>query len=94
MPALIGALATDAGYIGALGSRRTTAERNERLRAAGVSDHEIARIHAPCGLDIGGRTPEETAISILGEIVAVRAGRTSAPLRDTDGPIQGRDAGR
>jgi xanthine dehydrogenase accessory factor len=90
VPALIGALATDAGYIGALGSRRTTAERNERLRAAGVSDEQIARIHAPCGLDIGGRTPEETAISILAEIVAVRAGRPSAPLRETAGPIQPR----
>jgi xanthine dehydrogenase accessory factor len=92
VPALVGALATEAGYIGALGSRRTTAERNERLRAVGVGDDGIARLHAPCGLDIGGRTPEETAISILAEIVATRAHRPSAPLRETDGPIQPRDA--
>jgi len=88
VPALQAALATGAGYVGALGSRRTTAERVERLRAAGVSDDEIARIHAPCGLDIGGGTPEETAISILAEIVAVRSARPAAPLRDTAGPIQ------
>lgn len=88
VPALRAALATGAGYVGALGSRRTTAERTERLRAAGVSESEIARIHAPCGLDIGGGTPEETAISILAEIVAVRSARPAAPLRDTAGPIQ------
>lgn len=88
VPALQRALATDAGYVGALGSRRTTAERDERLRAAGVTEAELARLHAPCGLDIGGRTPEETAISILAEIVAVRAGRPAAPLRETAGAIQ------
>jgi len=90
VPALQRALATDAGYVGALGSRRTTAERDERLRAAGVTEAELARLHAPCGLDIGGRTPEETAISILAEIVAVRAGRPAAPLRETAGAIQPR----
>lgn len=88
VPALEAALATGAGYVGALGSRRTTAERTERLRAAGVTEAQIARIHAPCGLDIGGGTPEETAISILAEIVAVRSARPAAPLRDTAGPIQ------
>lgn len=88
VPALAAALETGAGYVGALGSRRTTAERTERLRAAGVSEAQLARIHAPCGLDIGGGTPEETAISILAEIVAARSARPAAPLRDTAGPIQ------
>ena len=91
-PALLAALATDAGYIGALGSRHTTAERAERLRAAGVDDDQLARIHAPCGLDIGSRTAEETAISVLAEIIASRARREPRPLRATSGPIHGRDS--
>jgi xanthine dehydrogenase accessory factor len=90
-PALIGALNTNAGYIGALGSRKTTADREERLRAAGVSDEDLARVHAPCGLDIGSRTAEETAVSVLAEIIADRARRAGQPLRQTDGPIHGRD---
>lgn len=90
-PALAAALATDAGYVGALGSRRTTADRNRRLREAGVEERAIARIHAPCGLDIGGRTPGEVAISVLAEIVAARTGRPGAPLRETSGDIQPRE---
>ncbi len=90
-PALRCALATDAGYIGALGSRQTTVKREARLRAAGVSDADLARIHAPCGLDIGNRTAEETAVSILAEIIAGRAERAAQPLRETSGPIHGRD---
>jgi xanthine dehydrogenase accessory factor len=90
-PALIAALRTDAGYIGALGSRQTTADRERRLRGAGVSDADIGRIHAPCGLDIGSRTAEETAISVLAEIIALRAQRAAAPLREMTGPIHGRD---
>jgi xanthine dehydrogenase accessory factor len=90
-PALIAALATNAGYIGALGSRQTTADREERLRRAGVADAELARIHAPCGLDIGSRTAEETAVSVLAEIIAARAQRAGTPLRLTEGPIHGRD---
>jgi xanthine dehydrogenase accessory factor len=90
-PALIGALNTNAGYIGALGSRKTTADREQRLRAAGVSDEDLARVHAPCGLDIGSRTAEETAVSVLAEIIADRARRAGQPLRRTSGPIHGRD---
>jgi xanthine dehydrogenase accessory factor len=86
-PALTAALATDAGYVGALGSRLTQQRRAERLRDAGLDERSIARIHAPCGLDVGARTPSETAISILAEVIAVRTGRTGESLRETSGPI-------
>jgi xanthine dehydrogenase accessory factor len=91
-PALLAALATGAGYIGALGSRKTTADRERRLRLAGASDDDLARIHAPCGLDIGSRTAEETAISVLAEIISMRARRAAAPLRETSGPIHARES--
>jgi xanthine dehydrogenase accessory factor len=90
-PALVAALATNAGYIGALGSRQTTADRESRLRRAGVGDADLARIHAPCGLDIGSRTAEETAVSVLAEIIAARAARAGSPLRQTTGPIHGHE---
>jgi xanthine dehydrogenase accessory factor len=86
-PALIGALATDAGYIGALGSRMTQERRLERLREAGLDGESIARLRAPCGLDVGARTPPETVISILAEVIAVRTGRSGESLRETTGPI-------
>jgi xanthine dehydrogenase accessory factor len=90
VPALVSALATDAGYIGAMGSRRTHADRVTRLREAGVDDAGLSRIRAPIGLDVGARTPEETAVSICAEIIADRTGRTDAkPLRTTEGPIHG-----
>ncbi|MDQ6746317.1 MAG: XdhC family protein [Actinomycetota bacterium] len=88
-PALLAALGSGAGYIGALGSRRTAADREARLRRAGATDADIARIHAPCGLDIGSRTAEETAVSVLAEIIACRANRVAVPLRQTSGPIHG-----
>jgi xanthine dehydrogenase accessory factor len=72
VPALKAALATDAGYIGALGSKKTNAARADRLREEGISDEEIGRIHAPIGLDIGAKTPQEVAIAIAAEIVALR----------------------
>jgi xanthine dehydrogenase accessory factor len=87
VPAITAALATDVGYLGAMGSRRTHEERVARLREAGVGDEGLARVHAPIGLDLGGRTPEETAISICAEIIATRTGRLPRPLRETEGPI-------
>jgi xanthine dehydrogenase accessory factor len=89
-PALVGALATGAGYIGALGSRRTHTDREERLRAAGVTDDQLARISSPCGLDVGARTPAETAVAVLAEILALRAGRAGGRLADATGPIHSR----
>jgi xanthine dehydrogenase accessory factor len=71
IPVLKVALRTPAGYIGAMGARRTNAERAERLRAEGVTDDEIARIHAPIGLKIGSRSPEEVAVAIAAQIVQV-----------------------
>lgn len=82
-PALLAAMRTDVGYIGALGSRRTAEDRNERLRRAGATEEQLARVFSPCGLDLGARGPEETAISILSEIVAQRTGRGAGHLRDT-----------
>jgi len=79
-PALIGALQTDAFYIGALGSRRNQERRRERLLEAGVDEDDLERISGPCGLDIGADTQEETAFSILTEILAVRAGRSGGRL--------------
>jgi xanthine dehydrogenase accessory factor len=74
-PALLVALPSKARYVGALGSPKTHAKRLERLHAAGVPAEQLARLHAPIGLPIGGRTPEEIAVSIIAEIVAVRNGK-------------------
>ena len=81
-PALQSALATEAFYIGALGSRRNQEKRRARLLEAGVPEAALDRIAGPCGLDIGAESQEETALSILGEILAVRAGRSGGFLRD------------
>ncbi len=87
VPALMAALATHAGYVGAMGSRRTHAERVERLREAGASEDDLGRVMSPIGLDIGARTPEETAISVAAEIIGLRTGRRAPSLRDAGGPI-------
>jgi xanthine dehydrogenase accessory factor len=71
VPLLKAALATPAGYIGAMGSSRTTAEREELLRAEGVTDEQLARVRAPIGLKIGGRSPRHVAIAIAAELVQV-----------------------
>ncbi|HWF42903.1 MAG TPA: XdhC/CoxI family protein [Acidothermaceae bacterium] len=88
VPAIVAALDTEVGYLGALGSRRTHADRLARLREVGVSEGALDRLHAPIGLDLGARTPEETAISICAEIISVRTGRNDIrPLTDTERPI-------
>ena len=91
-PALTAALDSGAGYVGALGSRRTHAEREERLRAAGIGEDDLRRISSPCGLDVGARTPAETAVAVLAEILALRAGREGGRLAETSGPIHSRTA--
>ena len=87
VPAIVAALRTEVGYLGAMGSRRTHDERRARLREAGVDEHGLARVMGPIGLDIGARTPEETAVAICAEIIALRTGRAAPSLRDRDGPI-------
>ena len=85
--ALVLALRSDAGYIGAMGSRRAQAKRRERLLAKGIDEADLERISAPIGLDLGALTAEETALSIIGEIVAMRHGRTGGRLAQAQGRI-------
>jgi xanthine dehydrogenase accessory factor len=87
VPAIVAALRTGVGYLGAMGSRRTTDDRTARLREAGVDDAGLARVMGPIGLDIGARTPEETAVAICAEIIAMRTGKAAPSLRDREGPI-------
>lgn len=75
------------GYIGAMGSRRTHDQRLEQLRDIGLTEEELARLSSPIGLDLGARTPEETAVSIAAEVIALRWGGGGARLSDRDGPI-------
>ena len=89
VPAILAALATRVGYLGAMGSRRTHADRVVRLREAGVDEEGLARLMAPIGLDLGARTPEETAVAICAEIVAHRHGRPVPSLRHGTGGIHG-----
>ncbi|MCA1738549.1 MAG: XdhC/CoxI family protein [Actinobacteria bacterium] len=105
VPVLKAALETPAGYIGAMGSRRTHDNRTARLKEEGIADEKLARISSPIGLDIGSRTPEETAVAIAAEIIAFRTGHSGGRLAERSGPIHApepdtatspdaRDAGR
>jgi xanthine dehydrogenase accessory factor len=87
VPMLVGALASEAFYVGALGSRRNQERRRERLLEAGVDESALERISGPAGLDIGAHTPAETALSMLAEILAVRAGRDGGRLKESSGRI-------
>ncbi|HEX8306670.1 MAG TPA: XdhC/CoxI family protein [Jatrophihabitans sp.] len=89
VPLLELALRMPLAYVGAMGSRRTNDDRLQRLRELGLTETELARLHAPIGLDIGARTPEETAVSVAAEIIAARWGGSGQPLRSADGPIHG-----
>ena len=92
VPLLEVALKTPAAYIGAMGSRRTHDDRLARLREVGVGDDDIARLRSPIGLDLGARTPEETAVSIAAEIIGLRWGGTGRPLGETAGDIHRHDS--
>ena len=87
VPVLQVALGLDVAYIGAMGSRLTHSDRLERLRGAGVSEEQLATLHSPIGLDLGARTPEETAVSIAAEIIAVQWGGGRSSLREVSGRI-------
>ena len=87
VPALTTALASDAFYVGAIGSRRTQEKRRERLLETALTEKQLERLSGPAGLDLGADTPAETAVSILAEILAVRAGRSGGRLVERSGPI-------
>jgi xanthine dehydrogenase accessory factor len=86
-PVLQTALRLPLAYVGAMGSRRTHDDRLERLREAGMTEEEVARLASPIGLDLGARTPEETAVSIAAEIIAARWGGSGGRLTNLDGRI-------
>jgi xanthine dehydrogenase accessory factor len=87
IPILEFALKSPVGYLGAMGSRRTHEKRRANLREIGISDDQMERIHAPLGLDLGARTPEETAVSIMAQIIALRTGRSGGHLDEASGRI-------
>jgi xanthine dehydrogenase accessory factor len=87
VPAIMSAVETKAGYLGVMGSRRTHDKRVIRLKEAGLDDAGFERLMSPIGLDLGARTPEETAVAICAEIIAARTGREAPSLKDTEGPI-------
>ena len=81
-PSLKAILSRNIGYVGAIGSRKTSEERAERLKRKGVTDEQLHRIHGPIGLNIGATSPEEMALAIMAEIVATRHGKDSSAIRD------------
>jgi xanthine dehydrogenase accessory factor len=87
IPLLQTALTLDVAYVGAMGSRRTHDRRMHRLLDAGLHESQLSRLHSPIGLDLGASTPEETAVSILAEVLATRSGASGVPLRGRSGPI-------
>nr|BBJ49209.1 hypothetical protein SAVMC3_18380 [Streptomyces avermitilis] len=87
VPLLVEALRLPVAFVGAMGSRRTHEDRDRRLREAGLTPRELSRLRSPIGLDLGARTPEETALSIAAEIVAARRGGTGVPLTGSPTPI-------
>jgi xanthine dehydrogenase accessory factor len=89
VPLLMAAVKTPAAYVGAMGSRRTHRDRMRRLQAEGVGADELRRIRGPIGLDIGARTPEEVAVAIAAEIIALRYGKRALALSDRSGPVHG-----
>lgn len=90
-PAILEAIRRGCRYVGAVGSRKTQGDRRTRLAAGGLSAAQIAAIHGPIGLDLGGRDPAETALAIMAEIVAVRRGGSAMPMRDRLNTADGRD---
>ncbi|MFC0248813.1 XdhC family protein [Citricoccus parietis] len=86
-PLVAKALRSPAAFVGAMGSRRTSREREERLRDLGLSEQELARLHAPLGLDLGAGTPQETAVSMMAEIISARRSGTNLPLAQVSGPL-------
>ncbi|MFF2513429.1 XdhC family protein [Streptomyces sp. NPDC058086] len=94
VPLLEAALRMPVAFVGAMGSRRTHEDRTRRLREVGLGERELARLRSPIGLDLGARTPEETALSIAAEIVAAREGGTGAPLTGSGTPIHRDEGGR
>ncbi|MFT4211714.1 MAG: XdhC family protein, partial [Microbacterium sp.] len=92
VPAITAALRMPVGFVGAMGARSTVARRVELLHEAGVTDAELAALHSPLGLDLGGSSPEHTALAVLAEIVAVTHGGSARPLREGRGPLHRRAA--
>ena len=89
LPVLACALRSEALYVGAMGSRKTRERRKSELRELGLGEAELGRLYSPIGLDLGARTPEEIAIAIAAELLAVRSGREARPLVDGSGPVHG-----